>query len=155
MEQTQYIEIASTAINNIKATFPNLATIDDLDNKNVDLSVNIPRQAHLDFDINLNLQTDELFISTEYFWGSWFSIKDSEVVDLYLEAVKGLITGDYRIVQYWNNNKLYKSHLQKPVGQTWETVYTAREKTIFPWTKLTEKVIRNKSYSVTKQIFSA
>jgi len=150
MEHNKYIDIGSAAMNNIKATFPNLATIDEFDDNNVDLSVNIPKQAHLDFDINMNLQTDELHISTDYFNGSWFSIKSPEVVDLYLESVKGLITGDYRIVQYWNNNKLYKSYLQKPAGQNWETVYKANDKFVFPWTKLTEKVIRNKSYNVAK-----
>ena len=54
MEQTQYTDIASIAINNIKATFPNLATIDEFEDNNIDLSVNIPKQIHLDFDIYKN-----------------------------------------------------------------------------------------------------
>jgi len=93
--------------------------------------------------VNLNLQTDELHLSAKHFWGSWFTIKNPEVVRLYTEAVLGLITGKFRIVQYWNNDSLVKSILQKPINNDWETVFTDRKKLSFPWTRFTVKVIQN------------
>jgi TATA-box binding protein (TBP) (component of TFIID and TFIIIB) len=146
MEQPDYKTIALDAFNKIKSHFANLKIIEELSDNNVDLSFNIPKQQGLDFDINLNLQTDELHMSTEFFSGSWFPIKHPEVISLFIDAVKGLITGDYRILQYWNGNKLLKSYLQKPADKDWKTICKANNSITFPWTNLTELIIRNTSY---------
>ena len=146
MKQADHLTIASDAFDKIKGHFADLEIIDELNDKDVDLSFNIPRQLGLDFDINLNLQTDELHISTEFFSGSWFSIKSPEIVDIFVDAVKGLITGDYRIVQYWNNNKLIKCYLQKPTDTDWKTISKENKNRSLPWATLKKLIIRNKSY---------
>lgn len=131
MEQTDYLTIASDAINKIRSHFGDLEIIEEFNDKYLDLSFNIPRQLGLDFDINLNLQTDELHISMEFISASWFSIKSPEIVDLFIDTVKGLITGNYRIVQYWNKNKLIKCCLQKPAEAKWKNIATQTKKKAF------------------------
>ena len=89
--------IAIEAFNCITKAFPNLITSSDED-PNVDLSIIIPEQLGIEFAINLNLQTDELHLSTQYFSGSWFPITKHSVVQQYTQSVIGLIKGEYRIV---------------------------------------------------------
>jgi len=145
MEDTKLLDIASDTFKKIESSFPDLKFNYDFNHKYVDMSVDIPKQKGLDFDINLNLQTDELHISTKHFWGSWFTIKNPEVVQLYLDAVIGLLSGKYRIVQYWDGDTLAKSLLQKPVGDKWTTVFTDRKKLFFLSLFCSQTVIQNKT----------
>lgn len=145
MEDTKLLDIASDTFKSIENSFPDLKFNYDFNDKNVDISVDVPKQKGLDFDVNLNLQTDELHISTKHFWGSWFTIKNPHVVDLYKDAVVGLLSGKYRIVQYWDGDTLAKSLLQKPVDNQWQTIFTDRKKLFFLTMLCSKVVVQNRT----------
>ncbi|SHH06935.1 hypothetical protein SAMN05443549_1155 [Flavobacterium fluvii] len=128
----------------------------DYDNENLDLSMDIPKQNGIDFEINLNLQNeDELNISTDYIWCQFFSADSEELVNKFYESVIGLINGEYRILQFVKNDKVYKSFLQKPNGNNWETIYRGYERIRIPWTTVKENVIQNKKESKLIGIYKA
>ncbi len=102
--------------------------------ENVDLVMDIPKQDGIDFEISLNLQNeDELHLSTDYIWCQFFSAKSENLVEEFYKSVIGLIKGEYRILQFVNDTKVYKTFLQKPNGIGWETVYTGHERWRMPW----------------------
>lgn len=143
MGQINYIESASKTFEKIQNLFPDLTMTVDRDPEHVELSVDIPKQSGLDFDINLNLQNeDELHISTKDIWCSFFPMTD-EVIELYIKSVSGLITGEYRILKFLKNDVVYKSVLQRPTQDKWETVFTDINKFKFPWTKMETQIIQN------------
>jgi hypothetical protein len=145
MEQARCYNIAEESFKKIQENFPSLKMTIDYNNKNVDLSMDIPKQEGLDFDINLNLQNDdELHISTSYIWCQFFSADSPELVEIFTNAVCGLIKGDYRILQYIKNGKVYKSLLQQPVNDDWITIYSHLSKFSLPWTKLERNIIQNR-----------
>jgi hypothetical protein len=120
----------------------------------VELSMDIPKQNGLDFEINLNLQNDdELHISTDYIWCQLFSAESDELVDMFYESVLGIIKGEYRILQFVKNDKVYKSFLQKPNGEEWETIYRGHERIRMPWIKVQENIIQNKKNSKLIRIY--
>ena len=65
----------------------------------LDLNLDIPRQRGLLFDVNLNLQIDEVFLEAGAFRGSWFPCGEESVRRLCRQEVAGLLSGDYRIVE--------------------------------------------------------
>ena len=140
----------------LKNGFLNLTMIMDQDNENLDLSMNIPKQIGIDFEINLNLQNeDELHISTDYIWCQFFSADSEDLVNKFYESVIGIINGEYRILQFVRNDKVYKTFLQKPNGNNWETVYSGYERMRMPWTKVKENIIQNKKESKLIGIYKA
>jgi hypothetical protein len=141
-------KIAENKFKEIQKKFPDLTMIIDYENKNVDLSMTIPKQNGIDFEIELNLQNeDELHISTDYIWCQFFSAESEELVNIFYESVIGLINGEYRILQFVRNNKVYKTFLQKPNGNNWKTIYSGNERIRMPWTRVKENVIQNKKES--------
>lgn len=154
MGQATCYKIAEDSFKNIQDFFPNLSMTWDYNDKNVHLSMDILKQNGLDFDINVNLQNnDELHISTSYIWCQLFSAESPDVVETFLNAVKGLISGEYRIQQFIKDNKVYKSLLQRPENDQWVTVYRHHHKISFPWTSLEENIIQNKTKSRYVSVF--
>jgi hypothetical protein len=154
MEQVKCFKIAEEAFRNIQRLFPNLTMTMDYNDKDVDLSMDIPKQDGIDFDINVNLQNeDELHISTDYIWCQFFSAESPELVETFTHAVQGLISGDYRILQFVKNGKVYKSFLQRPENNEWETIYRHIHKISFPWTRLEQNIIQNKKTSKYINVF--
>src|SRR5262245_41140783 len=90
----------------------------------VDLNMDSREQPGLAFDVNLNLQGDELHLSAGSFWLEWFPCTDPDVVARYRDAVTGLLGGRYRIVEHLVGNRPVKAELQSPVGDSWQTVGT-------------------------------
>lgn len=141
-------DIAEKTFKKVQNHFPELTMTIDYEHEHLDLSMNIPKQNGLDFEINLNLQNeDELHISTDYIWCQLFSADSMELVDIFYESVLGIIKGEYRILQFVSNDKVYKSFLQKPNGEEWETIYRGYERIKMPWTKVHENIIQNKKES--------
>jgi len=143
MHSSSNFNSAKEIFEQIQTSHPTLRMIIDKEPKNVDLSMDIPKQEGLDFDINLNLQTDELHISTGVIWCSWFPLKDIEIRATFVDSVNGIINGKYRVIQFTKNGKPIKSYLQKPLNGHWKTVFKDIQKTSFPWTKLERKIIIN------------
>ncbi len=154
MGKARCYNIAEKTFKRIRGQFTDLKMTIDYNYKNVDLSMDIPKQDGLDFDINLNLQNDdELHISTSFIWCQLFPADSQELVGAFTDAVQGLITGDYRILQFIKDGKVYKSFLQRPENNGWVTVYRHIHKLAFPWTRLEKNIIQNKKTSSYISVF--
>ena len=141
---TNYLNQTKDIFNDLQVSFQEIEMSLDLSHKYVDLSMDIPKQTGLDFDINLNLQTDELHISTGFISCSFFPMKDQKIVDLFIESVRGIINGKYRIVKFLDKKeRLIKSQLQKPENDEWTTVFTDRKKFSLPFAKYRKVIIKN------------
>jgi hypothetical protein len=127
----------------IRDAFPRLSMTLELDPPNVDLNMDIPQQPGLAFDMNLNLQGDELHLSVGAFWLEWFPCTQPDVVEAYRQAVHGLITGTYRIREHYRGGRPFKAELQKPLADDWQTIGTW-----YGWSwpfprRIVEKVVQN------------
>ena len=127
----------------IRDAFPRLRMRLDDNPDNVDLEMVIPQQPGLAFEINLNLQGDELHLSSGAFWLEWFPCTRQEIVEAYRDAVHGLITGSYRIREHHRGGRPFKAELQIPVAEGWQTIGTTSWWT-WPLPRRTvEKVVQN------------
>ena len=106
----------------IQRQFPTLILKVNSNDPNVDWSIVIPRQDDLKFECNLNRQGDELHFSTLGFWLEWFPLEDADVAEKYLDAVVGILSGRYRIVEYVRFGRGVGGELQAPVGTSWKTI---------------------------------
>jgi hypothetical protein len=114
-----------------------------LDDPAVDVSMDIPKQDGLDFDVNLNLQNhDELHLSAGKLWVSWFPCTDPERVASYRDSVHGLLSGTYRIVEHYRGTRPVKAQLQRPDGEGWKTISTSSMLFALPWGR-SKRVIQN------------
>jgi len=111
----------------IQAEFPDLLMKSDPPDTSVELSVTIPKQPGLAFEINLKLQNDdELHLCAGAFWCSWFPSPKSDVVQKYHDAVVGLLVGQNRIVEYIRREKAVGADLQAPHENGWKTIARSR-----------------------------
>jgi hypothetical protein len=108
----------------IRDAFPALSMRLDCEPAQVDLNMDIPQQPGLAFDVNLNLQGDELHLSAGVFWLEWFPCTRPNVVQAYREAVHGLVSGAYRIREQYRGRRPFKAELQRPRADGWETIGT-------------------------------
>lgn len=113
--QTKQFEIALCTFEKIQAAFPALSMKLDLHPAQVDLAMEIPAQSGLPFDVHLNLQNlDELHLSASALWYEWFPCTNPRKVERYLEAVSGLLSGEFRILEHWRGKRPVKAQLQLP-----------------------------------------
>lgn len=119
-------DIALQLFRRVQEAFPNLRMEFDLEPEHVDLNVDIPTQDGLLFDVNLNLQNlDELHLSAgSSFWLEWFPCSDEKVSQKYFDAVSGVLSGTYRILEHHRGRKVVKAQLQCPDGSDWKTIGT-------------------------------
>jgi hypothetical protein len=109
----------------------------------VDLAMDIPQQPGLAFEVDLNLQGDELHLSAGVFHLQWFPCSRYSVVRAYREAVQGLLSGVYRIREHYRGGKPFKAELQRPYLDGWETVGTWRA-WVWPLPRHTvERILQN------------
>lgn len=135
------IEIANRAFDRIKSAFPNLNMELKHDHQHVDLFMDIKKQKGLDFDVNLNLQNlDELHLATDVLWVEWFPCTHPEKVEEYYEAVCGVLSGSYRILEHYKGKKAIKAELQKPIKDGWQTIHT--------WGTVSWPFFRKKTFKV-------
>jgi hypothetical protein len=111
-----------TLIDGLRAAFPRLEIKVQQDHPEVDLNVDIPRQAGLPFDINLNLQEDELHLSVGGFWRSGHPCDRPDVLQWFQDAVAGLLSGSHRIVQHYRGRRVVSGELQRLDAGEWKTV---------------------------------
>jgi hypothetical protein len=105
----------------------------------------IPEQPGLQFDVELYLFGDVLNIGAGPFWGEWFPCLDSGVVSRYVEAVSGLITGRFRIVEHSRNGRVLKTFLQRPSGSEWQTIYRHYHGLSYLWARMEQRILQNQS----------
>src|SRR5262249_12437409 len=84
----------------IQLAFPHLTMRLDRQHPHVDLNMDIPSQPGLLFNVNINLQGDELHLDVGALWLEWFPCTDADVVARFREAVRGVLLGTFRIVEH-------------------------------------------------------
>lgn len=142
--RTAQIEIAVSTFERIRAAFPSLAMNLDLHPKHVDLAMDIPVQPGLSFRVHLNLQNcDELHLNASALWVEWFPCTKPEKVDAYFEAVSGLLSGKFRILERWRGKRAVKASLQRPKNGGWKTIHGWWPLLSIPWPPKTFKVVQN------------
>ncbi len=144
--QTKQFEIALSTFEKIQAAFPALSMKLDLHPAHVDLAMEIPAQSGLSFNVDLNLQNlDELHLSASALWYEWFPCTNPKKVERYLEAVSGLLSGEFRILEHWRGKRPVKAQLQRPSRGGWENVATWLDvSAVVPWPRKSHKVVQNK-----------
>lgn len=108
----------------ISDSFPALKTKIELTHPQVDLIMDILYQPGLKFDMSINLQGDELHLNAGHFWLEWFPCYESDIAKAFVEAVQGLLSGQYRIIEHYRGKRAVKAELQRPKEGSWETIGT-------------------------------
>ncbi|MCZ6605653.1 MAG: hypothetical protein O7A03_10995 [Alphaproteobacteria bacterium] len=140
MAKVDTAKIAKNVFEEIASAFPNLKSRIHEDEP-VELSMDIPKQDGLDFDIKLNNQNyDELHFGVGYFWCGWFPCTDRQKVEEYKKSVIGFIAGDYRILEHLRGRRAVKAELQVPKNESWITV--ASSSWGLPWPFPRQKTYR-------------
>lgn len=130
----------------IQAEFPALLMKINPNHPYVEVSVEVPRQTGLAFEIELNLQNDdELHLCVGEFWCSWFPSSDPQVVHRYLDAVTGVLAGRNRIVEYVRWGRVQGADLQAPDGGGWKTIARSSHGLLPVSWGATRRVLRNDS----------
>jgi hypothetical protein len=143
MQANQY-EIALSIFERIRAAFPALAMNLDLHPKQVDLAMEIPAQPGLLFDLHLNLQNlDELHLGASALWVEWFPCTNSKRVEEYFDAVSGLLSGQFRILEHRRGERAVKEMLQRLKPGGWKTIATWSVLLFVPWPQKTLEVVQN------------
>ena len=117
--------IGREAFTAIKKENPKLdMSIVQYEHELVDLEMNIDAQDGLNFPLLMNLQYDEFNLHIGSFWGQWFSCKSPEVVQVFVDAVNGILSGQHRLKIINRNGKEVKALLQAYDNGTWQCIYT-------------------------------
>ena len=140
------IEQFNRVVEELRARFPGLRLHVGIEpNPHVDALADIPAQPGMDFGFSFNLQGDELHLNVGgSFWVEWFPCADAVVTDQFIDALAGIISGRYRIVEYLLGSAVVKAQLQRPRPDgKWEKVATWADLGDFiPWLRK-QNVIQN------------
>jgi hypothetical protein len=140
------IQGAIKLFDRIRAAHPGLHMILDTKPQHVDLEMTIPVQAGLPFRVGLTLRGDELHLQAgDHFWVEWFPYHEPDVVNGYSDAVNGLLTGRYRIVESFRRGKAVRAELQGQEGPGWK-VLTAWSRLHVPIPRRTTERILQTAY---------
>ena len=60
-----------------------------------------------------------------------------------VEAVTGLVSGDFRIIEFSRNGTLLKSVLQRPKGYEWQNISRHYHTIFLPWLKSDRHILQN------------
>src|SRR3989442_4922281 len=135
----------SRVVEELRVRFPGLRIHVAIEpHPHLDALADIPPQPGLDFGFSFNLQGDELHLNVGSLWVEWFPCTDAMVTAEFIEAVGGIISGQYRIVEYLIGDDVVKAQLQRPRqdGQG-EKVATWADLGVFiPWLRK-QNVIQN------------
>ena len=139
------IKIAQNTFEQIQRKFPALKMRIHTDQP-VELCMDIPKQNGLNFDVHLNLQNiDQLHLSAGNFWCEWCPCTLKERVEQYIDAVSGLLSGKYRILEHYRGKKAVKAEFQVPENDEWKTIRIRVWLTSllpFPWVK-NDSILQN------------
>jgi hypothetical protein len=126
----RYVAPVVALVEELRRGFPRAEIRLQHDHPQVDLNIDIPREVGRPFDINLNVQGDELFLAIEGFDRSYNPCDDAEVLQCFRDVVGGLLSGSHRLVKHYRGRRVVGADLERLVGDRWETVVTGRR---LPW----------------------
>lgn len=111
----------------------------------LDLSLDFDNQPGLGFPVSANLQNaDELQLAVgEVFCCNWFPCDDPCVVSEFRDAMLGILSGEYRVVEYYRNRKPVRAELQRPTGATWAPVATYSKLRFPSLARMSKRILRN------------
>jgi hypothetical protein len=141
--QVSEYDIGLATFERIRDEFPALTTKLDFHPEHVDLAMDMSVQPGLPFDVSLNLQNDELHLHAGALWIEWFPCTNPSRVEQYVEAVSGLLSGRFRILEHWRGRRPVKAQLQRPYQASWKTIATWSVLLSIPWPRKTFKVVQN------------
>ena len=143
-----YAAAVFTLIDDLRAAFPRLDIKVQQDHAEMDLNIDIPRQGGLPFDINLNLQEDELHLSVGGFWHSYHPCNQPDVLQWFRETVAGLLSGSHRVVNHYRGRRLVAGDLERLEGGEWKTVtegyrqlWLGRKRTEILWASVSPNAV--------------
>ena len=143
---TKEFEIALSTFERLRNRFPALSMNLDPHPSNMDVAMYVPVQPGLSFKVHLKLQNQNelhLVVSASLYQWFWFPCSNPEQVERYVEAVSGLLSGEFRIVEHWRGKRLVKAPLQRPDGSDWKTIATDIDAlAIVPWPRKTLQVVQ-------------
>jgi hypothetical protein len=145
--RTKEYQIGLSTFERIRAAFPGLVmNLDLAPTAPVDLAMDIPAQEGLSFKIWLDLQGDDLTLSASRFSYEWFPCTKQKTVDGYVDAVSGLISGRFRILEHWRGRRTVKAQLQSPDDGKWASIATsANISALIPWPPKKLRIVQNNS----------
>jgi len=115
-----YAAAVFALVDDLRAAFPHLDIKVQQDHPQVDLNIDIPRLGGIPFDINLNLQEDELHLSVAGFWCS--PCDRPAVLHWFRETLGGLLSGSHRIVNHYRGRRVVSGDLQRLEAGEWKTI---------------------------------
>ena len=134
-------DIARAVFDEIRESFPDLV-MRDSESQDGNPQLEIPAQDGLNFDVSLYLDSDVLNLCAGEFWGEWFPCSRSETVSSYIEAVAGLLSGRFRIVEHFRNREFLKAFLQRPSGSRWRNVSRHYHGLSLPWFGTQQRILQ-------------
>lgn len=151
-QEPEAIHLATfkTVLARLQHEFPSLRCEIDFNCPQTDASAEFPEQEGLDFEVSVNLQWDELHLNAASFWMEWFPCTDQRVAERFFEAVRGLLSGEYRIVEHFLFREPVKAVLQRPEASRWKSIASWRNlDSLIPWPRR-KRIIRNLSGSLSE-----
>ena len=141
VEREVFLEVVET----IKRRFPYLQASLQEEHPHVETLLTIPAQEELPFEVRINLQNcDELHLNAGKIWCEWFPCRKKEITDQFVEAVCGLLSGEFRIVEYSRKGETFKAELQRPEGEAW-TIVARWSKMHLPFGRVTTQILQKKN----------
>jgi len=137
------------AVDGVRRAFPSLRIHVQVDEGNpfVEASASLPPQPGLEFGVGFSLQSrDELHLNvgTTNLRVEWFPCTEPAVVDTFVDAVSGILSGRYRIVERSIGDHVVSVQLQRPLAPdrwarvaTWSTLGS-----LIPWPR-NQTIVRN------------
>jgi len=116
-----YKEKMIAFVSDLAFEFPHLRFEMDAEHKNVDFYGEFPIQESLDFKIGVALDDDLLSLYVGSLWLEYFPVTDASVLESFATALRGLLKGTYRVVEYASGNSSpHKAVLQRRENGYWK-----------------------------------
>jgi hypothetical protein len=108
----------------VRDRFPHLRMEVRDEGEHVDAAASLPFQPGLKFEVSINLQNqDELHLNAgEVLWVSWFPCGNQAVFEGFVAAVVGVLSGEYRIVEFFVLGQPLGAKLEQPIESGWKAV---------------------------------
>jgi len=131
----------------VRREFPHLAIEVDRNHKQVDAIADLPPQPGLDFLVSFNLQGDALHLHASKLWVEMFPCGKQRVFEAFVDAMRGLLSGHFRILESYVGKHSATAFLQRPEKGTWKTVASSSNLwAVLPWRR-TNRVVQNSERS--------
>jgi len=108
----------------VRQEFPHLEMKVSREHRVVDAYAFLPSQPGLDFDVHLDLQGDALSMCVVGLWAEMFPCGKPRIFDSIMLAVRGVLSGKYRIRKSYAGSHVTAIQLERPENGRWIPVAT-------------------------------